>query len=118
MFLSAVMRIRKEIMIWCDHVHPQRFGKFVQYLLLNLPQVGVKDLTIQGRLRTTFIPLLHAMPVVGAVQVGCPTSLYLQCTFSKSQHLSLNPSRPLTACCRMLLSTVLPSLSYRNQCTG
>ena len=33
-------------------------------------QVGVKDLVLKGRLRTTFIPLLYAMPIVGAVQVS------------------------------------------------
>ena len=40
-------------------------------------QVGVKDLVIKGRLRTTFIPLLYAMPIVGAVQVSMPLQLML-----------------------------------------
>ena len=31
--------------------------------------MGLKDLVIKGRLRTTLVPLLNAMPVVGAVQV-------------------------------------------------
>lgn len=32
-------------------------------------QFGVKDLVLEGRLRTSFCPLLNALPVVGAVQV-------------------------------------------------
>ena len=31
--------------------------------------VGVSDISLKGRLRTTLIPLLFDMPVVGAVQV-------------------------------------------------
>ena len=32
-------------------------------------QVGVSDISLNGRVRTTLIPLLFDMPVVGAVQV-------------------------------------------------
>ena len=34
-------------------------------------QVGVSDISLKGRLRTTLIPLLFQMPVIGAVQVSC-----------------------------------------------
>ena len=39
---------------------------------MGVAQVGVKDLVISGRLRTSMIPMLDAIPVVGAVQVLIP----------------------------------------------
>ena len=32
-------------------------------------QVGVEDISLKGRLRTTMIPMLFEMPIVGALQV-------------------------------------------------
>lgn len=64
-------------------------------------QVGVEDITFKGRLRTTMIPLMFEMPVVGALQVGDPAVFCLTpMRWPLSEHLTLQwPS-----CMRCLLA--------------
>ena len=65
-------------------------------------QVGVEDISFKGRLRTTMIPLLFEMPVVGAIQVN----IFCMDTCASGPKL-LQPLLPMVAIisCIALIST-------------
>lgn len=68
---------RCQVMVVCPsclHVHSICINMVGRPSALMVMQVGVSDISLKGRLRTTLIPLLFDMPVVGAVQVGTHTT--------------------------------------------
>ena len=73
-----------------------RNDSYSVWMSLWLMQVGVSHISIKGRLRTTMIPMLFQLPVVGAVQVHQLISF----VSGHAVHVSCRlPSNLIPSCC-------------------
>ena len=77
-------------------------------------QVGVSHISIKGRLRTTMIPMLFELPVVGAVQVCCSASQLAMLPWMKAllgmQHSTLDVYEDVDSSYTSKVACCMPSI--------